>query len=153
MKELRTHGDDFLPYFVLDDLWESLKEWSAYGAGVPLVLSGGDSVVQYYVPYLSAIQLYIDPSMPSMRLRWDLKWLRILSLPLLLSFDPEMFLLVIPEPIFHFKKEIMFLVRILRSEFDGLNTHILLVWAHLEEPITVPCGNTTFLLNSSRANC
>ncbi|XP_063937739.1 uncharacterized protein LOC108221718 isoform X3 [Daucus carota subsp. sativus] len=69
MKELRTHGDDFLPYFVLDDLWESLKEWSAYGAGVPLVLSGGDSVVQYYVPYLSAIQLYIDPSMPSMRLR------------------------------------------------------------------------------------
>lgn len=69
MKELRTHGDNFPPYFVLDDLWESLKEWSAYGAGVPLVLSGGDSVVQYYVPYLSAIQLYIDPSRPSMRMR------------------------------------------------------------------------------------
>lgn len=69
MKELRTHGDNFPPYFMLDDLWESLKEWSAYGAGVPLVLSGSDSVVQYYVPYLSAIQLYIDPSRPSMRLR------------------------------------------------------------------------------------
>ncbi|XP_074348899.1 uncharacterized protein LOC141687501 isoform X2 [Apium graveolens] len=69
MKELRTHGDNFPPYFVLDDLWESLKEWSAYGAGVPLVLSGGDSVVQYYVPYLSAIQVYIDPSRPTMRMR------------------------------------------------------------------------------------
>ena len=35
-----------------------LKEWSAYGAGVPLVLDQRQSVVQYYVPYLSAIQLY-----------------------------------------------------------------------------------------------
>lgn len=69
MKGLRTHDDSFHPYFILDDLWESLKEWSAYGAGVPLVLSGGDSVVQYYVPYLSAIQLYIDPSSPLMRIR------------------------------------------------------------------------------------
>ncbi|KAG2400049.1 BTB/POZ domain-containing protein [Vigna angularis] len=37
---------------------ESFKEWSAYGAGVPLVLDQRQSVVQYYVPYLSAIQLY-----------------------------------------------------------------------------------------------
>ncbi|KAK8946930.1 hypothetical protein KSP39_PZI007097 [Platanthera zijinensis] len=50
------------PYFNLGDLWESFKEWSAYGAGVPLVLNGGDSVVQYYVPYLSGIQLYMDSS-------------------------------------------------------------------------------------------
>ncbi|XP_047319075.1 uncharacterized protein LOC124922385 [Impatiens glandulifera] len=50
------------PYFILGDLWESFKEWSAYGAGVPLVLSYSDSAVQYYVPFLSAIQLYIDPS-------------------------------------------------------------------------------------------
>lgn len=57
------------PYFILGDLWESFKEWSAYGAGVPLVLSGSDSAVQYYVPYLSAIQLYIDPSKPEMTLR------------------------------------------------------------------------------------
>ncbi|KAK4750806.1 hypothetical protein SAY87_004288 [Trapa incisa] len=45
-------------YFVLGDLWESFKEWSAYGAGVPLILDGSDRVVQYYVPYLSGIQLY-----------------------------------------------------------------------------------------------
>ncbi|KAJ6770878.1 hypothetical protein OIU74_017349, partial [Salix koriyanagi] len=55
-------------YFVLGDLWESFKEWSAYGAGVPLLLNGSETVVQYYVPYLSGIQLYIDPSQPSLRL-------------------------------------------------------------------------------------
>ncbi|XP_051209831.1 uncharacterized protein [Lolium perenne] len=49
-------------YFALGDLWEAYKEWSAYGAGVPLLLDGCDGVVQYYVPYLSAIQLYGDPA-------------------------------------------------------------------------------------------
>ncbi|GAB2237512.1 hypothetical protein Droror1_Dr00015414 [Drosera rotundifolia] len=44
-------------------------EWIVYGAGVPLLLKGSDSVVQYYVPYLSAIQLYIDPSKPSLNIR------------------------------------------------------------------------------------
>lgn len=65
----RTSEPELHPYFVLSDLWESFKEWSAYGAGVPLLLNGSDSVVQYYVPYLSGIQLYIDPSKPSPRLR------------------------------------------------------------------------------------
>ncbi|KAF3793838.1 hypothetical protein EJ110_NYTH09089 [Nymphaea thermarum] len=58
----RGNADEFHPFFMLGDLWESFKEWSAYGAGVPLVLNGSDSVVQYYVPYLSAIQLYADSS-------------------------------------------------------------------------------------------
>ncbi|PNT73858.1 hypothetical protein BRADI_1g03010v3 [Brachypodium distachyon] len=58
---------DSPPYFCLDDLWESFREWSAYGAGVPLVLNGRDSVIQYYVPYLSAIQLYADPDRPAAR--------------------------------------------------------------------------------------
>ncbi|XP_078159172.1 uncharacterized protein LOC144554722 isoform X2 [Carex rostrata] len=48
------------PYYNLSDLWESFKEWSAYGAGVPLVLNGTNSVVQYYVPFLSAIQLFVE---------------------------------------------------------------------------------------------
>ncbi|KAF8394618.1 hypothetical protein HHK36_020832 [Tetracentron sinense] len=69
MKGWRSCEDDFQPFFSLEDLWESFKEWSAYGAGVPLVLNGSDSVVQYYVPYLSGIQLYIDPSKPSLRMR------------------------------------------------------------------------------------
>ncbi|KAL5541903.1 hypothetical protein UlMin_009613 [Ulmus minor] len=60
----RTREPQSHPYFVLGDLWESFKEWSAYGAGVPLLLNGSDSVIQYYVPYLSGIQLYVDQSKP-----------------------------------------------------------------------------------------
>lgn len=62
-------GADLCPYFNLEDLWESFAEWSAYGAGVPLVLNGGDSVVQYYVPYLSALQIYVDSSRSTLRSR------------------------------------------------------------------------------------
>ncbi|KAK9072853.1 hypothetical protein SSX86_009288 [Deinandra increscens subsp. villosa] len=69
MKAWRNHENGSHPYFVLGDLWESLKEWSAYGAGVPLVLNESDSVMQYYVPYLSAIQLYVDPSTPVASIR------------------------------------------------------------------------------------
>lgn len=32
-----------------------------YGAGVPVVANGCDSMVQYYVPYLSGMQLYGEP--------------------------------------------------------------------------------------------
>jgi hypothetical protein len=48
-------------YYDLADLWEAFGEWSAYGAGVPLLLNGTDGVVQYCVPFLSAIQLYGPP--------------------------------------------------------------------------------------------
>lgn len=58
MRGLSTCDVEFQPYFVLGDLWESFKEWSAYGAGVPLILNDSDSVVQYYAPYLSGIQIY-----------------------------------------------------------------------------------------------
>eukprot|EP00249_Psilotum_nudum_P023935 c29031_g1_i1 orf=390-1727(-) len=47
-----------LPYFALADLRDSFGEWSAYGAGVPITLNGNETVVQYYAPYLSAMQLY-----------------------------------------------------------------------------------------------
>ncbi|XP_062211555.1 uncharacterized protein LOC133912699 isoform X2 [Phragmites australis] len=55
-------GERDRSYFVLSDVWEAYSEWSAYGAGVPLMLDGCDGVIQYYVPYLSAIQLYGDPA-------------------------------------------------------------------------------------------
>lgn len=58
----RSPPVDGISYFVLGDLWDSFREWSAYGAGVPLLMNYSDSVVQYYVPYLSGIQLYKDPS-------------------------------------------------------------------------------------------
>ncbi|XP_031490599.1 uncharacterized protein LOC116257763 [Nymphaea colorata] len=67
MRGWRTCSMDFQPFFTLGDLWESFKEWSAYGAGVPLVLDGNESVVQYYVPYLSAVQIYADSSRTTMR--------------------------------------------------------------------------------------
>ncbi|KAL9262928.1 hypothetical protein AKJ16_DCAP04860 [Drosera capensis] len=69
MRGLRTCDVEYQPYFVLGDLWESFREWSAYGAGVPIVLDGCDSIVQYYVPYLSAMQIYIDASKSSVKLR------------------------------------------------------------------------------------
>ncbi|KAL7144404.1 hypothetical protein ABFS83_07G009700 [Erythranthe nasuta] len=62
MKSWRNRGSEFHPYFVLGDLWESFREWSVYGVGVPLLWNGTGSVVQYYVPSLSGIQLYIDPT-------------------------------------------------------------------------------------------
>ncbi|GAQ86344.1 hypothetical protein KFL_002830210 [Klebsormidium nitens] len=49
------------PPFLLSDLWASLEEASAYGAGVPIVINGDEDVVQYYVPYLSAIELWRYP--------------------------------------------------------------------------------------------
>ncbi|XP_015936229.1 uncharacterized protein LOC107462179 [Arachis duranensis] len=45
-------------YFSLRDLWNRYDEWSAYGAGVPITLPNSDTLVQYYVPYLSAIQIF-----------------------------------------------------------------------------------------------
>ncbi|KAJ7975155.1 Protein of unknown function (DUF789) [Quillaja saponaria] len=58
MRGWRTCDIEYQSYFTLNDLWESFKEWSVYGAGVPVVLDNNESVVQYYVPYLSGIQLY-----------------------------------------------------------------------------------------------
>ncbi|KAL0323420.1 UNVERIFIED_CONTAM: hypothetical protein Sangu_1961300 [Sesamum angustifolium] len=69
----RNRNRDFHPYFILGDLWESFREWSVYGAGVPLVLNGTDSVVQYYVPFLSGIQLYVDPSRNVMEQRLSIQ--------------------------------------------------------------------------------
>ncbi|KAK6132037.1 hypothetical protein DH2020_034218 [Rehmannia glutinosa] len=69
MRDWRTCNVEFHPFFVLSDLWSSFKEWSAYGVGVPLILNDSDGVVQYYVPYLSGIQLYADLSKSTTKLR------------------------------------------------------------------------------------
>ena len=68
----KTSDSERQPYFVLGDLWETFKEWSAYGAGVPLLLNNTDGVVQYYVPYLSGIQLYGTES--STKPRYSICW-------------------------------------------------------------------------------
>lgn len=49
-------------FFTLGDLWNCYDEWSAYGAGVPINLENGETLVQYFVPYLSAIQIFTSSS-------------------------------------------------------------------------------------------
>lgn len=70
MRALGTCNGEGKPYFALEGLWEFFKEWSAYGAGVPLVLNESGSVVQYYVPYLSGIQLYVESTVASVITRY-----------------------------------------------------------------------------------
>ncbi|XP_073039751.1 uncharacterized protein [Primulina eburnea] len=50
-------------YFMLGDLWNSFGEWSAYGAGVPVTADDGKNLDQYFVPYLSAIQIFTTSSL------------------------------------------------------------------------------------------
>ncbi|CAA6666603.1 unnamed protein product [Spirodela intermedia] len=56
-------GRDSIGYFVLEDLWDCYDEWSAYGVGAPIRLNGHETVVQYYTPYLSALQIYTGKSL------------------------------------------------------------------------------------------
>jgi len=53
---------DEIEYFRLSDLWDCFDEPSAYGLGSKVDLNNGESVMQYYVPYLSAIQIYTNKS-------------------------------------------------------------------------------------------
>nr|XP_023897479.1 uncharacterized protein LOC112009347 [Quercus suber] len=54
----RSSGNDMVGCFSLSDVWEFYVEKSFYGASVPILLNNGESVVQYYAPSLSAIQIY-----------------------------------------------------------------------------------------------
>ncbi|XP_076914458.1 uncharacterized protein LOC143573474, partial [Bidens hawaiensis] len=49
----------------LQDIWEIYDEWSCCGVDVPILLETGESIVQYYVPYLSAIQIFINKTTPT----------------------------------------------------------------------------------------
>ncbi|RDX92183.1 hypothetical protein CR513_25722, partial [Mucuna pruriens] len=62
-------GKDTIEYFALADLWDCYYEWSAYGAGTPVMLESGDTIIQYHVPYLSAIQIYVNKSVAASRIR------------------------------------------------------------------------------------
>ncbi|XP_057425239.1 uncharacterized protein LOC130718639 [Lotus japonicus] len=62
-------GKDKIDYFTLKDLWECYEEWSAWGVGTPVMLEDGDTLIQYYVPYLSAIEIYTTKSVVASRNR------------------------------------------------------------------------------------
>lgn len=51
---------DGVKCFYLGDLWNRFYEWSACGVGTSVCIAPGETVVQYFVPYLSAIQLYTN---------------------------------------------------------------------------------------------
>ncbi|XP_023643585.1 uncharacterized protein LOC17896381 isoform X2 [Capsella rubella] len=53
-------GKEEIDYFRLPDLWDCYDELSAYGFGTQVDLNNGETVMQYYVPYLSAIQIYTN---------------------------------------------------------------------------------------------
>ncbi|XP_020865617.1 uncharacterized protein LOC9324976 isoform X2 [Arabidopsis lyrata subsp. lyrata] len=53
-------GKEEIEYFRLGDLWDCYDEMSAYGFGTQVDLSNGETVMQYYVPYLSAIQIHTN---------------------------------------------------------------------------------------------
>ncbi|CAN1150805.1 hypothetical protein LINPERPRIM_LOCUS17993 [Linum perenne] len=52
-------------YFTLGDLWECYNEFSAYGVRTKVSLDNGNTVYQYYVPFLSGIQIYLKESSAS----------------------------------------------------------------------------------------
>nr|XP_009384030.1 PREDICTED: uncharacterized protein LOC103971673 [Musa acuminata subsp. malaccensis] len=58
VQEQLTGKDSVEEFFVLGDLWEQYYEWSAYGASVPVCLHDETTIIQYYVPYLSGVQIY-----------------------------------------------------------------------------------------------
>ncbi|KAL5068474.1 hypothetical protein RYX36_019361 [Vicia faba] len=55
-------GKDTIECFELKDLWNCYEKWSALGAGTPMLLGNHDALMQYYVPYLSSIQIYTSKS-------------------------------------------------------------------------------------------
>ncbi|KAL0914153.1 hypothetical protein M5K25_017662 [Dendrobium thyrsiflorum] len=63
----QSNDKEEVEFFTLGELWDQYKEWSAYGAGVPILFPDGEIVVQYYVPYLSALQIYTSKSLAALR--------------------------------------------------------------------------------------
>ncbi|CAN8235106.1 unnamed protein product [Cochlearia groenlandica] len=52
--------EEKIEYFRLSDLWDFYDELSAYGFGSKVDLNNGETIMQYYVPYLSAIQIHTN---------------------------------------------------------------------------------------------
>ncbi|KAG4396824.1 hypothetical protein AAZX31_10G016000 [Glycine max] len=59
MKGRKTGESITGSYYVQEDLRETYREWSAYGVDVVVSPNGEGDIKMYYVPFLSAIQLYV----------------------------------------------------------------------------------------------
>lgn len=56
----QEQGKEEIEYFRLADLWDCYDELSAFGFGSQVDLNNGETVMQYFVPYLSAIQIHTN---------------------------------------------------------------------------------------------
>ena len=63
----QSSGKDMVGCFSLSEVWKFYVEKSFYGSAVPILLNDGDTVVQYYAPSLSAIQIYTTKPSASFR--------------------------------------------------------------------------------------
>ncbi|CAL5424644.1 unnamed protein product [Camellia sinensis] len=66
-KSLAPLGEGKVMYFTLADLWNSFDEWRNYGAGVQIRVDNEETLIQYYMPYLSIIQMFTSNSSNSLR--------------------------------------------------------------------------------------
>ncbi|CAH2053072.1 unnamed protein product, partial [Thlaspi arvense] len=57
---VQQQGKEEIEYFKLGDLWDCYDELSAYGFRSQVDLYNGETVMQYYAPYLSAIQIHTN---------------------------------------------------------------------------------------------
>ncbi|KAK1388232.1 Transducin/WD40 repeat superfamily protein [Heracleum sosnowskyi] len=57
--EWNTSEKPITECFMLRDLWKCFEEWSAYGRGTEVILPDGETVLQYFTPYVSAVQISI----------------------------------------------------------------------------------------------
>lgn len=61
-------GNPITEYFTLGDLWKRYKKWSVYGVETPVTLKNRKDVVQYFTPYLSAIEIFTNKSLANISL-------------------------------------------------------------------------------------
>ena len=60
-------GQPITQYYSLGDLWYSFEKWSACGTGTRIENPGGEDVIHYFVPKLSAIQIFTTKSLDKLR--------------------------------------------------------------------------------------
>ena len=53
--------------FLLSELWKAYATWSGFGAESPFILENGNTVIQFYHPTLSALQIYTTQPYTSLR--------------------------------------------------------------------------------------
>ncbi|PQM33759.1 imidazole glycerol phosphate synthase hisHF chloroplastic [Prunus yedoensis var. nudiflora] len=83
----RTHEPELHPYFVLGDLWESFKDWSAYGAWVTKYVG------------ISILRRFLYPKANLTKKPTERKALKLAKRAVVVSIDPRRVYLKNPEDV------------------------------------------------------